>query len=91
MNNYFKTKIIDIKESLPKPTCDPLGKLKELVGNKQLTCRIQTIAIKEAKLVFKRSNPKMSSGITGIPKKLVCHAHEILAVPFQRIFIEREK
>ena len=65
--------------------------MKEHIDNKSLSFRIQTISIKEAKIALKNMNPKMSSGVSGIPKKIVRDAHEILAVPFQRVFNESVK
>ena len=69
MNEFFRNKVLDIKNSLPKSNCDPLGKLKEHIDNKSLSFRIQTISIKEGKIALKNMNPKMSSGVSEIPKK----------------------
>ena len=78
--------IVDIKESLPETGKDPLEKMKQHVGNKVMSFDIQTISIKQAKQALRNLKPKMSSGIQGIPKKIIRNANNILAAPFQRIF-----
>lgn len=44
------------------------GQISKHIENKQLTFKIQTISMNEAKLALKRLKPKMSAGISGIPK-----------------------
>ena len=56
------------------------------VGNKDCKFAIRTISISEAKLALRKLKPKMSSGPTQIPKKLIKNANEVLFVTFHRIF-----
>ena len=86
-NKFFKEKIAKLKSSLPEiDGKDPLEKMKMHVGNKDCKFAIRTISISEAKLALRKLKPKMSSGPTQIPKKLIKNANEVLCVPFQRIF-----
>ena len=37
-------------------------------------------------MAIKNLNPKVSSGVSGIQKKMIRNAHDVLALPMQRIF-----
>ena len=86
-NKFFKEKNANLKNSLPEiDGKDPLEKMTLHVGNKDCKFAIRTISISEAKPALRKLKPKMSSGPTQIPKKLIKNANEVLCVPFQRIF-----
>lgn len=53
--------------------------------DKQSKFALRTISMKEAKDVLRNLKPKMSSALTGVPKKLIRNASEVLACLFQRI------
>ena len=86
MNVFFKEKIVNIKSELPVSNLNPLARLKNHIGNKKLAFSIRPISLQEAKMAIKNLNPKVSSGVSGIPKKLIRNAHDVLALPMQRIF-----
>ena len=71
LNIHFKEKIINIKKSLPQSNNDPFRLMKEHIGQKKTTFQIKPISLKEAKTALKELKPKMSSGISGVPKKTV--------------------
>ena len=71
MNNHFKQKIIDLKKSLPVNVNDPMEKMKSDVGDRRCKFEIQNITISEAKKAIRNLKPKMSSGISGVPKRII--------------------
>ena len=68
--SILRKKIVNIKSELAVSNLNPLLKLKSHIGNKKLSFSMRPISIQEAKMAIKNLNPKVSSGVSGIPKNL---------------------
>lgn len=85
LNVHFKEKIVNIKKSLLQTNEDPCQLMKTHIGNRWTSFQLKWISIKDAKLALRRSKPKMSCGITEVPKKLIINVNSVLVLPFQRL------
>ena len=59
--------------------------MSKIVEGKNLCFELKPVSVKEVWPALKKLKPKNSCSSSGIPKKVIQAAHEILAVPLQHV------
>ena len=64
MNDFFINKIRQLKSRIPHTEADPLGKLKEVLGDRQWRLSLRPVTPDEiSKIIINLTNSKSSSAL----------------------------
>ena len=62
-----------------------MEKMGKIVDGKNLRFELKSVSVKEVMAALKKLKPRKSCSGSGVPKRVIQAAHEVLAVPLQSI------